>query len=132
MNKVILTGYIASDIELKTTNQGTSVTSFRLAVRRPKTKNDMTDFLTIVAWRSTAEFISKYFHKGSGIEIYGIVTTRKWQDKDGNNRYATEIVAEGVDFGKHSTEDGNHSGGEAYQASQQFSEFEEDDGELPF
>ena len=120
MNKVILTGYIASDIELKTTNQGTSVTSFRLAVKRPKTKNDTTDFLTIVAWRGTAEFISKYFHKGSGIEVCGIVTTRKWQDKDGNNRYATEIVAEGVDFG------------EAYQTSQQFSEIEEDDGELPF
>lgn len=132
MNKVILTGYIASDIELKTTNQGTSVTSFRLAVKRPKTKNDTTDFLTIVAWRSTAEFISKYFHKGSGIEVYGIITTRKWQDKDGNNRYATEIVAEGVDFGKHSTEDGNHGGDGSYQASQQFSEIEEDDGELPF
>ena len=132
MNKVILTGYIASDIELKTTNQGTAVTSFRLAVRRPKTKNDMTDFLTIVAWRSTAEFISKYFHKGSGIEIYGIVTTRKWQDKDGNNRYATEIVAEGVDFGKRSTEDGNHVGEESYQTSRQFSEIEEDCGDLPF
>lgn len=134
MNKVILSGYIASDIELKTTNQGTSVTNFRLAVRRPRTKNDTTDFLTIVAWRSNAEFISKYFHKGSGIELSGIVTTRKWQDKDGNDRYATEIVVEDVDFGKGSKDGGNSSNESSYQEPQQggFTEYSDDDEDLPF
>lgn len=134
MNKVILSGYIASDIELKTTNQGTSVTNFRLAVRRPRTKNDMTDFLTIVAWRSNAEFISKYFHKGSGIELSGIVTTRKWQDKDGNDRYATEIVVEDVDFGKGSKDGGKSSNESSYQEPQQggFTEYNDDDEDLPF
>lgn len=132
MNKVILSGYIASDIELKTTNQGTSVANFRLAVRRPRTKNDTTDFLTIVAWRSNAEFISKYFHKGSGIELSGIVTTRKWQDKDGNNRYTTEIVVEDVDFGKGSKDGGNSSNESSYQEPQQggFTEYD-DDEDLP-
>lgn len=134
MNKVILSGYIASDIELKTTNQGTSVTNFRLAVRRPRTKNDTTDFLTIVAWRSNAEFISKYFHKGSGIELSGIITTRKWQDKDGNDRYATEIVVEDVDFGKGSKDGGNSSNESSYQEPQQggFTEYNDDDEDLPF
>ena len=134
MNKVILSGYIASDIELKTTNQGTSVTNFRLAVRRPRTKNDTADFLTIVAWRSTAEFISKYFHKGSGIELSGIITTRKWQDKDGNDRYATEIVVEDVDFGKGSKDGGNSNNESSYQEPQQggFTEYNDDDEDLPF
>lgn len=134
MNKVILSGYIASDIELKTTNQGTSVTNFRLAVRRPRTKNDTTDFLTIVAWRSNAEFISKYFHKGSGIELSGIITTRKWQDKDGNDRYATEIVVEDVDFGKGSKDGGNSSNESSCQEPQQggFTEYNDDDEDIPF
>ena len=105
MNKVVLSGYVASDIELKSSVQGTSVTSFTVAVRRPKTKNDTTDFLTVVAWQNTAEFVAKHFRKGSGIEISGVITVRKWQDKEGKNRYATEIVADEVDFGKRSKED---------------------------
>ncbi len=131
MNKVILTGYVASDVELKTTTNGTSVVSFRLAVRRPRTKNDTTDFLNIVAWRSTAEFISKYFHKGSGIEISGIVTTRKWQDDSGNNHYSTEIVVEDCDFGKKSKSDGN--GPASYSTPQDdFKELEDEDDDCPF
>ncbi len=136
MNKVFLTGYIASDVELKTTAQGTSVVTFQLAVKRPKTKNDTTDFITIVCWRSTAEFVSKYFRKGSGIEISGIITVRKWQDKDGNNRYSTEIVANEVDFGKKSKDDDQQ--GQSYSQPQytppQNAEFEEigDDDDLPF
>lgn len=135
MNKVILTGYVANDIELKTTQSGTPVVSFTVAVRRPRTKDDTTDFLTVVAWRHTAEFISKYFQKGSGIEVSGIITIRKWQDKDGNNRYSTEIVAEEVDFGKKQKGDGNHGNPETpHQAPQQgdFTELTENDEELPF
>lgn len=100
MNKVFLTGYIASDIELKTTPQGISVATFSLAVKRPMSKSEITDFINIVCWRSTAEFVSKYFKKGSGIETIGVLTVRKWQDKDGNNRYSTEVIADEVDFGK--------------------------------
>lgn len=135
MNKVILTGYVANDIELKTTQSGTPVVSFNVAARRPRTKDDTTDFLTVVAWRHTAEFISKYFQKGSGIEVSGIITVRKWQDKDGNNRYSTEIVAEEVDFGKKQKGDGGRGGSEtSYQAPQQggFNEIAEDDEDLPF
>lgn len=135
MNKVILTGNIASDVELKTTPQGVSVTSFSLAVKRPRTKNDVTDFITIVCWRSTAEFVSKYFRKGSGIEVSGILTQRKWQDKDGNNRYATEVIADEVDFGKKSKADASAtdnaaSAAYAHQESGDFSEVADDD--LPF
>lgn len=134
MNKVILTGYVASDIELKTTPQGTSVVSFSLAVKRPKTKEDKTDFLTVVAWRSTAEFISKYFRKGSGIEVSGALTVRKLQDKNGNNRYSTEIVADEVDFGKKSKEDKPQDQQSAPQYTPPKESFEEitDDDDLPF
>lgn len=132
MNKVILTGYIASDVELKATTQGTSVVTFTLAVKRPKTKNDTTDFITIVCWRSTAEFVSKYFKKGSGIEVSGVLTIRKWQDKDGNNRYSTEVVAEEVDFGKKSKdENGQSSEKETIQPQGDFVEITDDD-DLPF
>ena len=105
MNSVILTGYIATEPEIRSTTQGTSVCTCSLAVRRPKTKDDTTDFLNVVCWRSTAEFVGKYFKKGSGIEVIGVLTTRKWKDKDGNNRYAVEVVADEVDFGKKSKTD---------------------------
>ena len=131
MNKVILSGYIATDITIAETTQGTKKASFRLAVKRPRTKEDKTDFINIVAWRSTAEFISKFFHKGSGIEISGIIATRKYQDKDGNNRYSTEIVVEEVDFGKQS--EGNRRA-ETQSSTTQSGDFTdiEDDSEVPF
>lgn len=100
MNKVTLSGYIANDIELKSTQNGISVTKFNLAVKRPRAKEDTTDFIPIVCWRHTAEFVCKYFSKGDGVEVSGIITIRKYQDRDGNNRYATEVVAEEIDFGK--------------------------------
>lgn len=100
MNKVTLSGYIANDIELKSTQNGISVTKFNLAVKRPRAKEDTTDFIPIVCWRHTAEFVCKYFSKGDGMEVSGILTIRKYQDKDGNNRYVTEVVADEVDFGK--------------------------------
>ena len=109
MNKVVLTGYISQNVELRTTTSGVSVCTFNLAVKRPRAKGEITDFITVVCWRDTAEFVSKYFRKGSGIEVAGILTVRKWQDKDGNNRYATEVVAEDVDFGKKSSKNGDSS-----------------------
>lgn len=125
MNSVVLTGYIATDVELKSTPQGVPFTSFFLAVKRPKTKTDTTDFITIVCWRNTAEFVSKYFKKGSGIEVKGMVTVRKWQDMAGNNRYATEITAEEVDFGKKSKNDEAQSDVASKSSNTVFDDYEE-------
>lgn len=90
-NLVLLKGRLTNDVELKTTPNGKSVCSFTLAVDRGFGDNKVTDFLTCVAWEQRAEFISKYFAKGNEIRILGEINTRKWQDKDGNNRTAFEI-----------------------------------------
>lgn len=99
-NIVVLTGRLTADPELKTTPNGVSVTSFSIAVdRRYKAGEEkQTDFINIVAWRQTAEFISKYFQKGKMIGIEGSIQTRKYQDKDGNNRTAFEVLADNVQF----------------------------------
>ena len=98
-NKVILMGRLTADPELKSAN-GTYVTSFSLAVDRRYAKEgqNKTDFITVVAWRQTAEFISKYFDKGSAILVCGELQTRSWEDNNGNKRYATEVVASEVSF----------------------------------
>lgn len=99
-NIVVLTGRLTADPELKTTPNGISVTSFSIAVgRRYRAGEDaQADFINIVAWRQTAEFISKYFKKGSMIGIEGSIQTRKYTDKNGNNRTAFEVVANNVQF----------------------------------
>ena len=99
-NKVILMGRLTADPELKTTQSGVAVTSFTLAVdRKGKTGEEkQCDFITIVAWRQTAEFISKYFKKGQAILVSGELQTRSWQDSNGNKRYATEVVASEATF----------------------------------
>lgn len=98
-NLVVLTGRLTQDAELKTTPNGVSVTSFQIAVdRRGKGEDKQTDFINIVAWRQTAEFITKYFKKGSMIGIEGSIQTRRYQDKDGNNRTAFEVIANNVQF----------------------------------
>lgn len=91
-------GRLTAVPELKSTTQGTPVLSATLAVERPGYKEKTTDFLPIVAWRGTAEMISKYFHKGSMICIEGMLTTRKWDTKDGEHRTAYEIVVDRVHF----------------------------------
>ena len=99
-NLVVLTGRLTADPELKTTPNGVSVTSFTLAVNRnyKAGEEQETDFINIVAWRGTAEFISKYFNKGSLIGIEGQIQTRKYQDKNGNNRTAFEVVVNNAHF----------------------------------
>lgn len=105
-NKVILGGRLTADPELKSTASGTLVLAFTVAVTRravPKnedgTKGDaVTDFINCVAWRERAEFISKYFKKGSSICVTGAIQTRSYQDKDGNKRYATEVIVDEVCF----------------------------------
>lgn len=99
-NLVVLTGRLTSDPELKTTQSNVSVTSFCIAVQRRYKSGEepITDFINIVAWRNTAEFVAKYFKKGNMIGIEGSIQTRKYTDKDGNNRVAFEVLAGNVQF----------------------------------
>lgn len=101
LNSVALMGRLVYDPELRTTPQGTSVCSFRLAVDRSFVRQGeqrQADFLDLVAWRQTAEFVCKYFHKGSLIAVAGSLQSRQYQDKQGNNRTAVEVVASQVSF----------------------------------
>lgn len=101
LNKSILCGRLTATPELKTTTSGASVTSFNLAVKRDfKNANGEyeTDFINCVAWRGTAEFICKYFQKGSSLCVVGSIQTRKYEDKDGNKRTAVEVVASEAHF----------------------------------
>lgn len=99
-NKVILGGRLTADVELKQTQNGTSVCSFSLAVNRRFSSEGerQTDFITCQAWRQTAEFISKYFKKGSSICVVGSIQTRSWKDNNGNNRNATEVIVDEAMF----------------------------------
>ena len=100
LNKAILGGRLAAVPELKTTSSGAAVCSFNLAVNRRHSKDSeaVADFISVVAWRQTAEFICKYFKKGSSICIVGSIQTRSWTDQSGNKRYATEVVADEAYF----------------------------------
>ena len=97
MNCVILCGRATTDIDIRTTASGKSVTSFALAVDRPGA-NDKTDFIPIVAWEKTAEFLNKYISKGRKIIVEGFLSSRKYEDKNGNSRVAYEVVANRVEF----------------------------------
>ena len=100
INSVVIMGRLTKDPELKTTQSGLSVVSFTVAVDRKYQKGGerQADFLNVVAWRHTAEFVEKYFHKGYMIAVQGSIQTRKYEDKNGNNRTAVEIVADNVSF----------------------------------
>ena len=101
LNKVILTGRLTATPELKTTTGGNSVTSFSIAVQRQFKSADgnyQTDFINIVAWRNTAEFITRYFEKGQLIAIVGSIQTRSYEDRSGQKRTAFEVVAEEAQF----------------------------------
>ena len=101
LNVVAIMGRLVADPELRTTPQGTNVCSFRIACDRNFVRQGeqrQADFIDIVAWRSQAEFVSKYFQKGSLIAIEGSLQTRQYQDKNGNNRTAVEVVANNISF----------------------------------
>lgn len=100
INSVVIMGRLTKDPELKTTQSGLSVASFTVAVDRKYQKGSerQADFLNVVAWRQTAEFVEKYFTKGSMIAIQGSIQTRTYEDKNGNKRTAVEIVADNVSF----------------------------------
>lgn len=129
LNKVVIMGRITRDIELKRTQSGTSVASFCLACDRDfkgQSGERETDFIDVVAWRGTAEFVSKYLGKGRVAVVEGRLQIRDWQDKDGNKRRSYEVVAENVYFG-----DSKTGGSDKLPEEKTFAEVE-DDGELPF
>lgn len=134
LNKVILAGRLTADPELKTTPSGISVCSFSVAVDRRYSKdNKQTDFINVVAWRSTAEFITKYFSKDNSICVWGSIQTRSYTDKNGNKRTAVEVVAEEATFcnGKKNTAEGAEMP-EAEHYTQPEAYAEADDSDLPF
>ena len=101
MNRVILIGRFTKDVELKSTPQGTSVCTFTLAVDRRFQKQGterQADFIACVAWRNTADFISKYFKKGDPICVEGSIQSRSWDGTDGQRHYVTEVVVENASF----------------------------------
>lgn len=97
MNSINLTGNICNDLELKSTQSGKSVITLNLAVKRPFAK-DTTDFIPLVVWDKNAEYLSRYGRKGAKLAVSGKLTTRKYQDKDGNNRTAFEVVCDAVEL----------------------------------
>ena len=119
-NKVILMGNMTADPELKQTASGISVCSFSIAVQRRFARADQNqqnvDFINVVTWRQQAEFVSRYFKKGSNILVCGQLQTRTWSDNQGQKRYATEVVADEVTFGSSSngTGTGAPAGGASY------------------
>jgi single-strand DNA-binding protein len=101
LNKAILMGRLVADPELRRTPNNNSVTSFTLAVNRSfvrQGEQPQTDFIDIVAWGKTAEFVSRYFVKGQQVAVAGRIQTRNWEDKQGNKRKSVEVVAEEVHF----------------------------------
>ena len=103
LNSVCLMGRLGADPELKATQNGVSVTRFRIAVDRtfqPRGQEKQTDWIDIVAWRNTAEFVTRYFRRGSMIAVQGSLQTRSYTDRDGNKRTGVEVVADNVFFGE--------------------------------
>jgi single-strand DNA-binding protein len=138
MNIGGITGNLTRDPELRRTADGKAVASFCVAVKRPYTK-DKTDFIDCVAWGQIAEFVSKYFSKGSGIVVDGFYTTRTWEDKDGNKRKNTELTASSVGFmsgksdstGASSQNDASTVAANAVDPAADYAMIE-DDEQLPF
>lgn len=149
MNQVVLMGRLTRDPELRHTQSGTPVASFTLAVDRGFVSKDggerQTDFIDIVAWRGTAEFVSKYFTKGQMAAVTGRLQIRDWSDKEGNKRKSAEVVAENIYFTESKkNRDSNTSfsqnersndfdrGFTAPIPGSDFAELDDDDGDLPF
>ena len=147
LNKVFIMGRLTRDPELRRTQTGTPVASFSLAVDRDfkdrSTGERATDFIDVVAWRQTGEFVSRYFTKGRMAVVEGRLQMRDWTDKDGNKRTTAEVVADNVYFGdsKRDGEAGGSFGGYSAPVSygtpasaepDQFSQLDDNDSELPF
>lgn len=146
LNKIFLMGRLTRDPELRHTQSGTAVASFSIAVDRDfkdkQTGERATDFIDVVAWRNTAEFVSRFFSKGLMAVVVGSLQMRDWTDKDGNKRRSAEVIAESVYFGD-SKRDGDtgQPSSSGYPGSyspppsalsDSFADMKDDDGELPF
>ena len=144
LNKIFLQGRLVADPELRHTQSGVAMASFRLAVDRDfkdrETGERKADFINVVAWRQTGEFVSRFFTKGRMAVVSGRLQMRNWTDKEGNKRTSAEVVADNVYFGD-SKRDGAPAGDYAapmggYAApvstTSSFSEIEDEDGDLPF
>ncbi len=145
LNKVILAGRIVADPELKQTQSGVALVTFRLAVNRRFTSRDAqqqneADFFNVTAWRNTAEFIAKYFRKGSAICICGSIQNRTWTDQQGVKHYMTDIIAEEANFVENRSAQDSVGGNDGYSApaysspaasAPKFEEIKTDD-DLPF
>lgn len=139
INCAILMGRLTANPELRTTQSGTSVTSFTVAVDRDYVRQGeerQTDFINVVAWRQTAEFVERYFRKGSMIAVQGSIQTRNYEDKHGNKRTAVEVIADKVSFCGSKAESGNSTPENAQVTASDFipintNDSGEDDG-LPF
>ena len=148
LNHITIMGRLTRDPELRYTQSQTPVASFSLAVDRDFGSRDggekQTDFIDCVAWRSTAEFVSKYFQKGSMAVVSGRLQIRDWTDRDGGKRRSAEVVVDNIYFGESRRRDGGDTRStndyhyDSYQsrstsaAPSVFSDLSDDDGELPF
>ena len=145
LNVVVLTGRLVADPELRHTPNDIAVTSFTIAVNRrfARTPEErQTDFIDIVAWRNTAEFVCKYFQKGQLIAIEGSIQTRSYQDKEGNKRKAFEVIANNVQFVESKKDSSNENSDFAEKQNENLTEYSngsdsdfqtiESDDDLPF
>ena len=132
INKSIIGGRLTSDVELKQTPSGISVCAFSVAVNRRASQEgeQKTDFISCVAWRKTAEFISNYFRKGSSICVVGNIQTRNWTDMNGNKRYATEVIVDEALFVDSKSDAQLNAAPVVAPAEAEFEEV--DDDNLPF
>ncbi len=141
LNSIIVMGRLTADPELRSTSSGLSVTSFTVAVDRGYARTGeerKTDFIPVVAWRQTADFVSKYFRKGSMIAVQGSLQSRSYEDKNGNKRVAYEIIADQVSFCGSKAESGTGSYDSVSPSSYNNSSADDfasvvgDDDDLPF
>lgn len=139
INNAVIMGRICEDLELRTTTSGTSVTSFTVAVDRRFQKQGeekQTDFLTVVCWKNTADFVCRYFKKGSMIAVQGSIQTRSYEDKQGNKRTVVEIVADNVSFCGSKNENGsnavNNTPAFENASASDFESVDDDDDFMPF
>ena len=148
LNHITIMGRLTRDPELRYTQSQTPVASFTVAVDRDFASRDggerQTDFIDVVAWRQTAEFVSKYFNKGSMVVVSGRLQIRDWTDREGGKRRSAEVVVDNIYFGESKRREGGERSNDFRPAQNSFesvspsmgasafSELSDDDGELPF
>lgn len=136
VNHAVLQGRLCADPELRTTQSGVSVCSFRVAWSEKYKETETKLFLSCTAWRGTGEMVSKYFHKGQEIAVEGKLSTREWEDQNGNKRSSVEMAVERVHFCGPKQSDGCNvtlpASAPVNVSAEGFTELNDDDGKLPF